>query len=228
MLQPNRNGRQMTMMDPASKADGKTDGVGDPGDGRPIRLSELLMRLARSERKKLALGHITRALRDRGFGALMLLLAIPNLVPLPPGTSTVFGIPLILVALQLIIGYRRPLLPRVLRMRELPVQTIEAVISRVVPWLERFERLASPRLWILPQRQAEQLIGIVALLMGVILVLPIPFANFLPGIAVVLMSLGLGERDGAWVGAGLAAATVSTGIAIAVFGATGLAIIRAL
>ncbi|GIL02084.1 MAG: hypothetical protein BroJett030_19830 [Alphaproteobacteria bacterium] len=202
--------------------------AGEASAPRTQRLSDVLRALVRPERDRVALGNVTRALKERGFGALMLLLAAPNLVPLPPGTSTLFGIPLILVAAQLIVGYRKPLLPRAIRSRELSMQTLATIIGKALPWVRRFERLAGPRLWYLPQRQAEQLIGAAAVLMGIILILPIPFGNFLPGVAVVLMSLGLGERDGAWAAAGLAAALASVGFVATVFGAAGLAIVGAL
>lgn len=198
-----------------------------PGGSRPERLSEVLVRLSRQDREAIALGQITRILKDRGFGALMVILSAPILVPLPPGTTTILGIPLILVAVQLIVGYRRPLLPRAIRKRQIPKKALDTGIAKLLPWVRRFERFATPRLWYLPQRLAEQLIGVVAVVMALILMLPIPFANSPPAAAIILLSLGLGERDGAWTGAGLAVALISLGLAIGLAGTAGLAIARA-
>ena len=46
------------------------------------------------------------ALGDRAYGLAMLMLALPMAVPISsiPGISTVFGIPLILIAAQLMLG----------------------------------------------------------------------------------------------------------------------------
>jgi len=197
-------------------------GVQDPPF--PERLSTLLRRLSRRESEKMTVGELARALRDRGFGALMILLAAPNLIPMPPGTSTIFGLPLLFIAYQLIVGYRKPLLPRKVRLRELQVSTVRGIVDRIVPWIERFEKVARPRAWVFPQRTAEQLIGGLVLLLGFLLILPIPLGNFLPGISVILLALGLGERDGLWTAAGIAATLVSIGVIIGVVATAGLAV----
>ena len=55
----------------------------------------------------------------------------------------------------------------------------------------------------------ERLVGLVCLLLSLILLLPIPFFNTPPAIAMALLSWGLIRRDGAFVLVGLmAAATV--------------------
>nr|MCU0789539.1 exopolysaccharide biosynthesis protein [Nitratireductor sp.] len=132
------------------------------------------------------------------------------------------------VALQLVIGYRKPLLPRKIRFRELRIGTFRNIVSRIEPLIIRFERVARPRLWLLPQRVAEQLIGGISLLMGLMLVLPIPFGNFPPALAVIVMCLGLGERDGVWTGAGILLSILATGIVIGVLATAGAAMFSVL
>lgn len=206
---------------PASEQ--SNEGNGDDYLAAPERLSSVLRRLAAREVEKLTLGDISRALKDRGFGALMILFCAPNLIIMPPGVSTIFGLPMMFVALQLIIGYRKPLLPRKIRSREIKIGTFRSIIARMEPWIMRFERVARPRLWLLPQRVAERIIGSIALFMGLMLVLPIPFGNFPPALAVIVMCLGLGERDGVWTGAGILLAILATGITIGVLATAGVA-----
>lgn len=55
----------------------------------------------------------------------------------------------------------------------------------------------------------EYFVGLVCLMLAVVLVLPIPMGNMLPALAISLMALGLLERDGVWIGAGLIMALVS-------------------
>jgi hypothetical protein len=188
-----------------------------------VRLSEQLRRLAQTERSRMALGEITRALRDRGFGALLVLLALPNLVPMPPGASTVFGLPMILIAGQLLLGYRRPLLTRTMRNRNISAETFRGIIRRAEPWLAWYETLTRPRLWPLPHAVAEKILAFGIVLMGAVLVLPIPFGNFFPGIAVVFMSMGLIARDGLWALAGLFVGLAAIAIAAGIVSTAGLA-----
>lgn len=211
-----------TAEDPTGAQDAPND-RGEPFF--PERLSSVLRRLARREEPTIAIGDISRALKDRGFGALMILFAAPNLIPMPPGTSTVFGLPLIFIAVQLIIGYRKPLLPRRVRYHEFSTATFRGIVSRLEPWIERFEKVARPRAWILPQRVAEQVVGVVAVILGLVLILPIPFGNFFPGVAIILLCLGLGERDGLWTAAGILAAVLSLGIMIGVVATAGVAVL---
>ncbi len=196
-----------------------------PSSSEPLRLSALLRKLADRPGQEILLGEISRSLKERGFGAMLILLCAPNLVPMPPGVSTIFGLPMMLIALQLISGYRRPILPRAVRMRSISMETVRRIIGFLEPWLLRFEKIAKPRLWFMPQRQAEILIGALALFMGFILILPIPFGNFPPAVSVILMSFGLGERDGLWAGLGIGTALISTGIVIGVIATAGVAIL---
>ena len=56
----------------------------------------------------------------------------------------------------------------------------------------------------------EYVVGLVCLLLAAVLVLPIPLGNMLPALAISLMALGVLERDGLWVLAGLIVAAIST------------------
>jgi hypothetical protein len=70
------------------------------------------------------------------------------------------------------------------------------VVGRLVPWLERAERLVRPRLLTLSEPTGERLIGLAALLLALLLFAPLPFGNLLPGLALALFGIGLIERDG--------------------------------
>ena len=69
-----------------------------------LRLSELLHDLADKAGERISLGALADAIGERSFAALMIIFAAPNLIPMPPGASTVFGVPLLLVAVQLLLG----------------------------------------------------------------------------------------------------------------------------
>ena len=55
----------------------------------------------------------------------------------------------------------------------------------------------------------EYLVGLVCLLLAVVLVLPVPLGNMLPALAISLLALGIMERDGLWILAGLATSLAS-------------------
>jgi hypothetical protein len=88
-------------------------------------------------------------------------------------------------------------------------EDFHALIHRIAPWLERAEKLLKPRASVLAMPLMEYVVGLVCLLLALVLVLPIPLGNMFPALAISLMALGLLERDGLWVSAGVIMAAVS-------------------
>lgn len=176
--------------------------------GKPT-LSAMLQALAADDsRDRIAVGDLLAALGDRALAALLFVFAVPNVLPVPPGTSAILGAPLVFLAAQLAFGLR-PWLPDLIARRTMQRADFAALVRRIGPWLARAERLLRPRATALTQPPTEYLIGLVCLLMAVVLVLPVPLGNMLPALAISLLALGILERDGLWVVAGLATAAVA-------------------
>ena len=168
------------------------------------------------------MGDLLAALGDRAIGALLFVFSVPNVLPTPPGMSTLLGAPLLFLSAQLMLG-RKPWLPRIIVRRSVAREDFEALVHRAVPWLERAEKLLRPRVSGLALPPMEYLVGFTCLLLGLILVLPIPLGNIPPALAISLMALGILERDGLWVLAGLVVALASV---LVVWGVV-LAIVKA-
>ncbi len=172
-------------------------------------LSAVLQRLAQqTDRERISVRDLLAALGDRALGALLFVFAFPNVLPMPPGVSAILGAPLVFLAAQLLLG-RAPWLPALVAERSMLHADFAMLVRRVVPWLQRAERTLRPRLTALTLPPMEYAIGAVCLLLALVLVLPIPLGNMLPSLAICLLALGILERDGLWVLAGLATALVS-------------------
>jgi hypothetical protein len=175
-------------------------------------LSTVLRQLAADRsRERIAVGDLLTALGDRALGALLFVFAFPNVLPTPPGTSTVLGAPLIFLAAQLALGLN-PWLPGVVARRSMSQADFAALVRRIAPWLERAERLLRPRPLGVPRVVIERGAGTVCLLLSLILVLPIPLGNMLPALALCLLALGVLEHDSAWVLAGLTTAVAAVAV----------------
>ena len=165
-------------------------------------LSDLLLALGHdAARERISVGDLLAALGERAFGALIFIFAFPNVLPTPPGTSTLLGAPLVFLAAQLCLGWR-PWLPGLVAQRSMARADFARLVRRIHPWLVRAERLLQPRLRALTRSPMEHMIGLVCLVLALLLVLPIPLGNVLPALAISLLALGLLERDGIWVLAG--------------------------
>lgn len=173
------------------------------------KLSDILNDLALDpDRERVSVGDLLAAMGDRAFGALMLVFAIPNLVPTPPGTSGILGLPLVILTAQLMLG-QKPWLPQFVARRSMLRADFAGLVNRAVPWLGKAERLLHPRLSVLVQPPAEYAIGAVCLLLAIILILPIPLGNILPALAICLYSFAILGKDGIWAIVGSVIAIIS-------------------
>lgn len=196
---------------------------------RADRLSVILARLAEPEAGSVTLAEVLTAVGERSFGALLVILAIPNMVAgLIPGLSIVLGLPLLLVSLQLVVGAERPWLPRRLARLEIRRSDLRRMLERTRPAVRRLERALQPRLEFLTSPWAERLIGLGCLALSVLVFLPVPFANLVPAAGIMLFGFSMLERDGLMALAAMGIVGVSaalfSGVAIAFFAAAGLTV----
>lgn len=174
-----------------------------------LTLSDMLRELAGDERReRIAVADLLDALGDRALAALLFVFALPNVLPMPPGTSAILGAPLLFLAAQLACNMKA-WLPALIAQRSMARSDFLTMVEHVTPWLERAEKLMKPRLTPLSVGAMESVVGAVCLLMSLAVFLPIPLGNMLPALAICLLAMGILERDGLWVLAGLATAVAA-------------------
>jgi hypothetical protein len=180
------------------------------------RRTSVLLReyVASLDRPSASLGSLRDALGDRGFGVLLFIFALPNLIPVNiPLLSAVLGAPLVLLAMQLTYGRHKPWFPNWLARQSVSRQNFEAIVRRALPYIERAEGLLRPRLTPLLSWTGERLIGVALLVLTVVLALPIPFGNWLPAFAICIIGLAMVEKDGLAVLVGVAVGAFSLVVA---------------
>lgn len=162
----------------------------------------------------MTLREIRDRLDERAFGLMILILAVPCLVPALYGVPQIVGIPILLLAGQMLVGRQEPWLP-------------DAILKRSVskPWLDRMadfatksmgwtERLSRPRLRLFAEGWAEKAAAFFMILATLTIVLPM--TNTIPSVALSLLAVGLIQRDGLFVLAGAAVTTAWVGLLTAV------------
>lgn len=185
-----------------------------------VPVSRLLADLrAGLQGERVTLGEIQERLGPQAHGLLLLLLALPEALPLPiAGVSAIIAVPLLIVAVRLAVFGNQATLPTWLRRRTLPVGLLVRVLDQAAPRLRRLERVLRPR----PPGTERLLrpVGVVSTVLAVVIALPIPFGNLPPAVIVVILALGLTQHDGVAVIVGfvLALLLLLGGAALVVLG----------
>lgn len=188
----------------------------------PRRLSCIVRDLATQVEGSVTVEQIRDALGDRSFATLLLFFALLNMLPLPPGSTLILGLPLVLVSLQMVAGRNTVWLPKFLLSKSLKADQFQRLSQKLLPRLQWFEELVRPRYWPFSSvKLAERMIGIAALVLAILVTLPIPFGNWFPALACALLGFALSERDGVVLVAGAVTIGISFALIFAVVGTAG-------
>ena len=184
-----------------------------PAPSRPLPLSKRLAQIIQEHvADRLTFTELAAQLHSRAWGGLLLIFAAINVLPLPPGTSVFFAIPLLIISAQMVLGRASPWFPSRIDRRGVRKSEIERLIAKF-EWVEaRIERVLKPRLAILTGPTATRLIGLVCFLLALLAAVPIPLFHVAPAAAIVLFGLALIYRDGALVIAAAIAAVLSLAV----------------
>jgi len=158
------------------------------------RTSDVIVELIKQAQSPgITLRNLTDRLGDRTFGMLLMLIALFNVLPL---VSIIGGILIATLGLQMILGRRKAWLPSVILDRELPNDKVQAILRTFEPKVRKLEQYIYPRIQYMEAPVVDQVNGCIILLLGLLISLPFPFTNIAPAFVVMVMGLGLMERDG--------------------------------
>ncbi len=135
--------------------------------------------------------------RHRSYGLFLLMILLPVFIPVPIGQGAFSGMLTSLIGMQLLMQFEHPWLPKFIGQRPFKRQHIINFQKRFDRWLGYIEKLCKPR-WeaLFDNTWARAFSGLLLLLLGILLALPIPFTNYPFGVIVLAFSLGFIERDG--------------------------------
>ncbi len=168
------------------------------------RISEVLVEFrAALPPGRVTLADIVAALGDRTIGGILLVLAIPTVMPVPLGVSVLFNLPVLLFTFQMVRGGGTVELPAWLLSRSLSSEATIGMIDGILPRLRAIEGMLRPRLPRLTTARFERWLGLICFVMAAIAITPLPLIGWLPGFGLIIIALGLIEHDGLAVAVGL-------------------------
>lgn len=172
--------------------------------------------LDRADGARVSIGWLIQQLGQRSFGLTLFMMAVIGFLP---GVSTVVGLLVAWPAIQMLLGHEIAVLPSLVARREVDVAELARVIRIVTPRLAWAERLIRPR-WSTSFQAAKRLTGIVMLLVGLSMAVPVPFGHVVPAFVIMLLAVAYLEQDGLALLLALLAGLASLSITgVAVWGA---------
>ncbi|MFC3125282.1 exopolysaccharide biosynthesis protein [Pseudoroseomonas globiformis] len=184
-------------------------------DGAPI--TRIITEVAATfPGERISLGEMAEAFGERAFGLLILLLCLPSLLP---GMASVFGLPMLILGVQMGMGRTRPALPRFLARQTVKRTDLLRLASASTRGLSFVERFVRPRPGWFIQPAGERLVGWLTVLSAVMLILPGPGTNGPPAFGTIIMALGVVEQDSRVTGWGVAATAAGCLFALGVLAA---------
>jgi hypothetical protein len=112
------------------------------------------------------------------------------------GLNTPLGVVVMLLGLQMFIGRSTVWLPHWFTRIELRADWVQRSAHLGERFLPRLEYFVKPRINWLKYRSGVSLLGLIVVLLGFLMLLPIPGTNTLPAIVLLVLSMGLIESDG--------------------------------
>lgn len=179
-----------------------------------VPFSEVLEHVGKRQDERLTLRELVDAFGERGFGALLLLLGLLSaIIGTIPGTTTIIGVPILILGLQLLLRRDELWLPGWILRRDLPRAAFADATGKIMGRLRQVERFSRPRLGFMSTDLSEALIGLMCVIWALVLMLPLIGFNLVPSLIVATFGFGLTQRDGVvmlvgWLGsAGMATFT---------------------
>jgi len=187
------------MTPPAEPQGGESGPAEAPGAYRNEGIRALLAMFEQGDPEEhQPLGRILQGLQESAFGVFLFVAILPSFIPIPGIGGAVSGPLVLLIGLQMMGGLSRPWVPGFIARRGPRRGTMHRFLGRIERPLRRLDRMLRPRLpALVGPLPARVFTGLLLIMVGVLLSLPIPFTNYLFGFQLLLFALALIERDGA-------------------------------
>ncbi|HEY9771243.1 MAG TPA: exopolysaccharide biosynthesis protein [Coleofasciculaceae cyanobacterium] len=158
---------------------------------------DIQLLLTKLATQPVTLAEILQETAEGGFSLIIGLLVLPFLFPMPPGLSGVMGTGCLVLGIQMAFGRKSPWLPKPIARFQFPSGLSHHLLKNVRRITVRLEKIVRSR-W---KRVANNPYtwsgnGFCITWLSILLMLPIPFTNPLPAVAILLLAVATLEADG--------------------------------
>lgn len=166
------------------------------------------------------IGTLLKSVDSGGFAFLNLILSLILFIPTPPPIATISAILIIFLSFQMILGLKEVWLPNFIVNKSIKRTTLALIVGKSSIYLSKMEKITRRRFIFMESDIMQRIIGLIILILAILSLTPILFANSMPGISIILISFGMLNKDGLMVILGFIAGFISIFVvwAIILFG----------
>ena len=169
-------------------------------------------------RQQKTLASLINVFEDKSFAMVFLLLMILPALPIPTGGIThLLELVVMLLALEMIIGFKSIWLPKSWKKRKLGKTMEDKIVPLILRRVRWFEQRSRPRWkWIFTAPLAERLLGLIVLIFTIFAFVAPPFSGLdtLPSLGVVIISLAIILDDAFMLAAGFVVGVIGSALVI--------------
>lgn len=152
-------------------------------------------------------------INHKSFGLFLVLLALPAAIPVPAtGYGTPFGIVLCGLGIQLLLKKKHLWFPNFIQTKQVPITKGSKTLGTMIKFVSFFEVFLRPRLQFLTKGIFYRLLGLLIIVCGISMIIPLPLTNTVPAFGIFIIGLSLLEEDG--LAAIIGSMAALTGIAL--------------
>ncbi|QMT59809.1 exopolysaccharide biosynthesis protein [Legionella sp. PC997] len=162
-----------------------------------MKISTRLKKLATGKKKEISFRQLLNKFHQKDNFFIIILLAIPPATPLSfiPGFSALFGFMIAVISLQLLASRKKIWLPSKLSEKKVPPQINEGIL-KIIPCIEFLEKYIKNRAKFLTSPFIRPFFVIFIFILSLLLMLPIPYVDFFSSSAIIMISMGIIQKDG--------------------------------
>ena len=143
----------------------------------------------------LTTAELTEIIGPRSHVLAIFVFSLLNLLPAPPGYNFLMALIIIAFSIMMLVNHQMRLTGYFGRMK-LPIKLIVKLLG-ILEWLTGLiAKVSAPRLSFLTAPVMRPLAAIIGIVLGIGMLVPIPFTNMLPSIGLATICVGFLNRDG--------------------------------
>ncbi len=180
----------------------------------PDHLIDVIVELRKQEDSAdIPIEKLLNIFSSRVYGPMLLIPALLAVLPTGaiPGVPTLAGIIVTIVSIQLIISIEYPWLPNKITNFEITRKKLDSSLDKLEKPVNKIEEFIKPRVSYLTKEPWLNVIGLISFSLGISMA-PLeilPFAVMVPGLSLLLISVGLTMHDGIWILIGIASSLIT-------------------